>query len=252
MNPGAILITGASSGIGAALARLYARERRAMVLWGRDRERLEAVAVSCRGLGAEVRTRILDLEDPRAALGAALEDDATSPVELAVLSAGLGDMRPEGALTEDPERTIAVGLVNFVASTVLATALGRRMAARGHGRLVLIGSAAGFHALPLAPTYSGSKAGLARFADALSIALEPHGVDVLLVSPGFVDTPMSRRLASPKPFLLDVDVAAARIARAASRRRRHLVLPALFWWLRVGDRLLPWPLRRRILRGLRA
>jgi len=92
-----------------------------------------------------------------------------------------------------------------------------RMAARQAGSLVLIGSAAAFHALPFAAAYASSKAGLARFAEALRIALQPHGVKVTLVSPGFVDTAAARQVPGPKPGMLPPAVVAARIVAAGER-----------------------------------
>lgn len=251
-TPRDILVTGASSGLGAALARHYASPGRRLLLWGRDPDRLGAVAACCRGQGAEVRVRALELADGQAALAAVREDDRTMPIELAILAAGIGDMRAFGAATERAELVLELGLVNFVAASTLATGLAERMVERGRGQIVLVGSVAGFHDLPFAPGYSGSKAGLARFAAALRLGLHRHGIGVTLVSPGFVDTPMSRRLRCPKPFLLDADVASSRIAGAIAQDRAHLILPWPFAVLRAIDLIMPSSLRRLILGRLDA
>ena len=242
-----ILITGASSGIGAALARHYAAPGRRLLLWGRDQARLDAVAVACRARGAEAQTRSIDLAAPGAARAALASDDDAHEFDLAVLAAGLGDIRPDGASTERPELVMELGAVNFTTPAVMATLLAGRMAARDGGRIGLIGSVAAFHDLPYAPAYAGSKAGLTRFAAALRLGVRAHGVSVTLASPGFVDTPMSQRLDCAKPFLLDVEVAAARIARAIDGGRAHLVLPWPFSVLRAAQALLPGPLARAIL-----
>ncbi|MBX9885241.1 MAG: SDR family NAD(P)-dependent oxidoreductase, partial [Novosphingobium sp.] len=113
-----------------------------------------------------------------------------------------------------------------------------------------IGSAAAFHALPFGAGYSGSKAGLARFAEALRIALQPHGVTVTLASPGFVNTAAARRVPGPKPGMLTAEAAAARIVAASERGVGHLVLPRRFLILRLLDRLMPGFLRDRLLRAL--
>ncbi|MBE7209637.1 MAG: SDR family NAD(P)-dependent oxidoreductase [Gluconacetobacter diazotrophicus] len=248
-----VLVTGASSGIGAALAERLARDGRRLLLWGRNEARLAAVAARCRVAGAgAVDTRVLDLADPRNALRALDADDAAGAIGLAVLAAGLGDMRRTGEQTEDPELVLELALVNAAAPMAMAAALARRMVDRGGGRIVLVGSVAAFHDLPYAAAYSGSKAGLSRFASALDLGLHGTGVGVTLVSPGFVDTPMSRRLRSVKPFLMTADAAAERIARAAERGERHLMLP---WPFRVAGALsavVPPPLRRRIMRSTRA
>lgn len=251
-NPRSILVNGASSGLGAALALHHAAPGCSLLLWGRDPGRLASVAEACRGRGAVVRTRSLDLTDATAALAALRADDDVVPVELAILAAGLGDMQSPGAVTERAALVMELGLVNFVAATTLATGLAERMVARGRGQIVMIGSVAAFYDLPFAAGYAGSKAGLTRFAGALRLGLEPHGVGVTLVSPGFVDTPMSRRLACAKPFMLDAPAAAARIAEAIARNRAHLILPWPFAVLGAIGRVLPSPLRRLILGRLQA
>ncbi len=251
-EPACVLVTGASSGLGAALAVHYAAPGRTLILWGRDPARLDAVATRCRAAGAAVRSRALDLLDVAAALDAVRADDARDPVALAILAAGLGDMRPPDAPTERPELVLELALVNFAAPATLATALGERMAQRGRGQIALLGSVAAFHDLPYAAAYAGSKAGLSRFATSLRLGLQDRGVGVTLVSPGFVDTPMSRRLRAPKPFLLQPEAAAARIAAAIERNRAHQVLPWQFVAINWAAALLPPPLRRAVMRRTHA
>lgn len=253
MDEGAyVLITGASSGIGAELARLYAARGRPLVLWGRDRTRLEDVAARARGFGVDVHTRALDLMDGAAAIAALREDDESHPLGIAILAAGLGDMRRGQDVVERAEDVLRLGLVNYATPSAMAAAAAECMVPRGRGHIVLIGSVAAFHALPFAAAYSGSKAGLKRFAEAQQMALAPLGVGVTLVSPGFVDTPMSRRVVGAKPFLQTAPVAARRIARAVDRNRPHLVFPFVFSVLRLVDTLVPWPLKRRILSAIKA
>lgn len=245
-----VLITGASSGLGEALARRYAAAGRTLVLWGRDRARLDSVAAHCRAAGAEVSVRELDLEDAGAAISGVREDDETGAIGTALLVAGQGDVCGPGEAVEDAYQVKRLATVNFVAPCGMAAALGERMARRRRGAIVLVGSAASFHALPFAASYAASKAGLARFAEALRIGLAPHGVRVTLVSPGFIDTAAGRRVPGPKPLIMPAAEVAERIATAAARGMPHLILPRPFGWLRVLDRLLPRVLRDRVLRSL--
>jgi len=249
-TPAHILITGASGGLGGALARHYAEPGRSLALWGRDEGRLDAIAAECRAAGATVTIRALDLSDSMAAVAALEEEDAARPIDLAIFAAGLGDIRAPGALVEGAEQIVRLALVDFVAPAAMAAALSARMAGRGGGGIVLVGSAAAFHALPFATGYAGSKAGLARFADALRIGVKPHGVRVTLVSPGFIDTAAAHRTPGPKPFQMQPADAAARIARAAAHGRAHAILPWPFAVLRWFDRLLPGALRDRLLLSL--
>ena len=162
-----ILITGASSGLGAALAEAYAESGNNLILYGRDQQRLNETAALCRQRGAAVESVSFDVRniDP--------------------LVSSIREIRyPDTARSCHPQRRpwryrrhrahfrIAgaiprnVRLVNFVSPVVTATAIGELMGARGHGRIVLVGSLAEAFPLPMAPTYSGTKAGLALFAEA--------------------------------------------------------------------------------------
>ena len=248
--PNRILITGASSGLGAALALHYAAPECMLVLWGRDRQRLEAVAASCRAAGAGVAVRSLDLSDSAAAIAAIEQDDDAGTIGLALLVAGMGDTRAPDDLVEDAAQVARLGLVNFVANAAMAAALAGRMARRGEGGIVLVGSAAGFHALPFAAAYAGSKAGIARFAQALRLGVKQYGVHVTLVSPGFIDTPSGQKAPRPRPFALQPSDAAARIAKAAARGQAHAIFPWPFILLRWADRLLPRMLSDRLMLGL--
>lgn len=245
-----ILITGASGGLGAELAQSYAMSGRTLLLWGRDRTRLESVATRCRAAGAEVRVRQLDLTDISAAIAAVEDEDDTGAITLALLVAGTGEARASGDVVEDAAQVARLGLVNYVAPAAMAAVLARRMAHRRKGGIVLVGSAAAFHSLPFATGYAGSKAGLLRFGDALRLSVRKHGVRVTVVSPGFINTAAERGNIGPRPFQVEPTDAAARIAAAAERGVRHAIFPWPFRVLRWFDRMLPSPWRDRLLLAL--
>jgi len=245
-----ILVTGASGELGGALARHYARAGATLLLWGRDQGRLAAVADDCRRAGAQAHIRSLDLTDGAAAIAAVVAEDAAGPIDLALFASGLGDIRAADALVEDAAQVLRLGLVNFVVPSAMAATLADRMARRGGGGIVLVGSAAAYHDLPFATAYAASKAGLSRFAQALRIGVAAHGVRVTLVSPGFIDTAAGRKVAGPKPFMMKPSDVARQIARVAARGRPHLVLPWPFALIRLTDRLLPRRLRDRLLLAL--
>ena len=234
------------------MAARYATPGRTLILWGRNLERLEAVARTCRTAGAVATIRHVDLSDITTAQVALADEEHGGPIDLALLVAGLGDVRAPGDLVEDPAQVAQTGMVNFVATSSLAAAIARTMALRGSGQIVLVGSAAAFHSLPFAPAYAGSKAGLVQFAQALRLGVRKHGVRVTLVSPGFIDTAAGRRAtADTRPFVISAEQAAARIADAAARGRGHAIFPWPFVVLRRIDRLLPGPLRDRLLLSLK-
>jgi len=245
-----ILITGASSGIGAALANAYSMPGNHLVLCGRNRERLAASAEHCRAHGALVEEACFDITRFDQMVAALKTADEQNPIDIAILNAGLGGSVPRQRAAQDVAGTIAMSAVNFTAPLVAANLLAQRMAERGAGRIVLMGSVAGFFPLPMAPAYSATKAGLARFADALRLRLAHTGVGVTLVSPGFIDTPMSQGLKQPRPFLMAPDKAAAIIARQIARGARHLIVPWQFAMVYGAAKLIPAALIRAALQRL--
>ena len=243
-----ILITGASSGLGASLACAYARPGATLILWGRDEDRLAATAAQCRALGATPQTEAFDLRDVEELTARLAARDAAMPIDLAIFCAGLGGSVPRGQPAESPQAAHMMAQVNFTAPVVGASALAGSMAARGRGQIVLIGSIAESFPLPMAPAYAGAKAGLAMFAEALGVRMAPHGVTVTLVSPGFIDTPMSRQVQEPKPFLMTADRAAHLIMRKIERGATRIIVPWQFRILRALSKLVPRPFLRLILR----
>lgn len=251
MAPRTILITGASSGIGAALARAhaqaYAKGGVTLLLWGRDEARLSQTAEQCRALGAVTAIRSLDVRDTAGFVAQLSSADAATPLDLVIFNAGLGGTIATGDFAETPETARAIAEVNFVAPVAGASAVAAAMAKRGCGQIVLVGSISESYPLPMAPTYAGSKAGLRLFAEALGLRMKKFGVAVTLVSPGFIDTPMSRKVTEPKPFLMDADKAALIITRRIAARARVIVVPWQFCFVRAFTDLLPRALVRRVL-----
>jgi short-subunit dehydrogenase len=244
------LITGASGALGSTLARQLAAPDTHLILWARNADRLAAVAAACRALGSVVDQRQLELTDIPAVLAALDSDYDAVPIDAALLVAGQGDGVLPGHFVEPPDQVARLVSSNFTAPAALAAALAARMAVRGQGRILLIGSAAAFHALPHAASYAASKAGLARFADALRLAVAPHGVMITLVSPGFIDWAGGGRPV-PRALLLPLEEAARRILVAFDAGVGHAIIPRSFALLRLLDRALPACLREPLLRQLR-
>lgn len=247
-----ILITGATGGIGAELAKRYSKPGRTLVLWGRNAEKLKQLAATCCARGARVIPRQIDLTEGKAVLAAFNEDEAQAAFDLVILGAGLSDIKQATATTEDPDKVLKLALVNYAQPVTLATAAAKSMIPRGHGSIALIGSVAGFYELPFAPSYSSSKAGLACFAEAARLGWAEHNINVTLIVPGFVDTPMSQRLKGERPFLVTAGNAAQYIMRAIARQEAECIFPWQFKALRVIERLLPSFARKRILLALKA
>ena len=250
MSAKTILITGASSGIGAALARVYAAPGNRLVLWGRNEERLNATAKQCGMRGATVETACFDLADLSQIIEKLEATDTRNQFDLVIFNAGLGGSIPPDRAAQDVHAAERMASVNFTAPVVGANLLAERMAGRRRGRIVFIGSVAASFPLPMAPLYAGTKAGLALFAEALGLRLAKYGVGVTLVAPGFVDTPMSQSLKEPRPFLISADAAAAIIARRIERGARRIVVPWQFAVIRVAAGFVPRAIIRAMLAHL--
>lgn len=248
MSQRTILITGASGGIGAALARAHAAPGITLLLWGRDEARLKEAAEACRIRGALCHLEAFDLRDADTLIARLSAADSQSPVDLAIFNAGLGGSVDNDAVAETPQASRATAEVNFVSPVIGANLIAVRMASRGHGHIVLVGSIAESYPLPMAPTYAATKAGLRMFAEALGIRMAKHNVAVTLVSPGFVDTPMSRRVPEAKPFLMSADDAARIITARIAQGARTIVVPWQFAVIRALTNLLPRALVRAVLR----
>lgn len=241
-----VLITGASSGIGAALVRAFAEPGVRLELWGRDGVRLAAVAAAARDQGATVATKRVELSDGAAVAAAVEAADDALPLTLVIANGGISNAGAgDHADLAGGARVITVNLLGVWATVVPAAA---RMRARGSGQLALMSSLAGDRGLPFGAAYGASKAGVRVLAESLRAELAPHGVRVSAICPGFVATPLTAKNRFAMPLLLDADAAARRIKRGLERDRPRIGFP---WALDAASRLaalLPGRLVDPILR----
>jgi short-subunit dehydrogenase len=239
----AVVVTGASHGLGAALARNYAAPGVALALIGRNPARLEEVAESCRRRGAMVEAAAIDVRD-----GARLGDflrgfDGRHPVAVVIANAGVESSLAPGRASEPEESVLAQLRINLEGAIATVSPLIEPMRARRAGRIVLISSLAALMPLADQPAYSASKAGLMAWGEALLAWLRPEGIRVTIVCPGYIATGMSDRYRGPRPFQWSAERAARHIAAGATRGRAMVAFPwPLVWLIRLG-RLAPRPLR---------
>ncbi|HET7681769.1 MAG TPA: SDR family NAD(P)-dependent oxidoreductase [Xanthobacteraceae bacterium] len=242
--PQRIIITGASSGIGKALALRYAREGASLGLLGRHKERLESIAKECRALGAEVATAAIDIRH-RAELMDWINDfDRVVPVDLVIANAGVMEGTPPGGQIEPPDAAYALMETNVLGLLNTVQPLLPVMMARGGGQIALISSIAGFVPLPDSPSYSASKAAVLSYGLSLRDLLLPHGVGVCVICPGYIATPMMQRESGPKPFVMTAEKAAELIARGIERNKPMVVIPRFFGTVTRISGLLPERVRR--------
>jgi short-subunit dehydrogenase len=243
--PHTIVITGASSGIGEALALRYAQAGAQLGLIGRNRTRLERVAEQCRLRGAKAEIGVVDVR-ARAEISAWLDAfDDEHPVNLLFANAGVMAGRPTNGLLEPPDVAHALLETNILGTLNAVQPLLPRMVARGAGQIAIISSIAAFIPLPDAPSYGASKAATLSYGLALRGLLAPQGVKVSVICPGYVRTPMMAQESGPKPGAIEPAAAARLIARGLERDNPVITFPFLFSLMtRIGG-LLPDRLRRR-------
>jgi len=230
-NVKGILITGASSGLGAALAEAYAEPGVMLFLAARNGKRLTDVARRASEKGANVQTQILDITDRIASAAWVKSCDDVIPIDLIIANAGIsgGTHKKGGAALDDRAvfKTNIDGVLNTIFTMIPA------MKARGHGQIALVASLAGFRGMPGAAAYCASKAAVRVYGEALRGELAGAGVKVNVICPGFVKTPMTDINTCPMPFLMEAAQAAQVIKRGLAANKARIAFPwpmaALVW-----------------------
>jgi short-subunit dehydrogenase len=233
-GPTQVLITGATSAIGFALAEVYAKPGVTLHLHGRNETRLSEVAAACTAKGAEVRTQLLDLRDFSALKGWV---EALGPLDLVIVNAGVNTHIGPSGEPEPWDEVEAVLDVNLKAAMAMVHAVLPSMRMRGRGQIALVSSLAAYFGLPVTPTYCASKAGLKAYGEALRGWLAPEGVKVNVIMPGYVKSPMCDDMPGPKPFLWSPERAAKTIRQGLACDKARISFPFPLnwgtWWLAV-------------------
>jgi short-subunit dehydrogenase len=239
-----VVITGASSGIGRALALRYARDRAVLGLLGRSSARLQEVAHACRWLGAVVQTATLDVR-VRSEMEQWLENfDSSTPIDILIANAGVMAGRPADAAIEPSSASYALMETNVLGVLNSIQPVLPRMMARRRGQIGIVSSIAAFIPLPDAPSYCASKSAVLSYGLALRTALRESGIGVSVICPGYVITPMMQQESGRKPFAISPESAADAIVRGLQRDRSIIAFPFLFALVTRLGGLLPDGLRQ--------
>jgi len=244
-----VVITGASSGIGQALAEALAKPNVTLSLTGRNAARLRSVADTCRAKGATVQEGLVDVTEPDALADWLLARDDDTPVTHIIANAGISGGTHGLFQGEDEAQIKALFDVNFYGVLNTIMPLKSRMIARGAGQIVIMSSLAGYRGWAGAPAYCASKAAIRVYGEALRTALAPHNVKVTVVCPGFIRSRMTDANDFPMPFLMDTDKAARLILKKLAKNPAHIAFPwPMVWALRVLN-ALPEPFLRPLLQN---
>jgi short-subunit dehydrogenase len=235
----AILITGASSGIGRGIALAYAEPGARLNLLGRNADRLAAVEAAALAKGADVETSEADVRDRLHMAAWLAEADRRRGFDLVIANAGITTGLAPGQMMEDPDAVRAVLATNLFGVLNTIEPLIASMLSRGQGHIAIIGSMAALRPLSYAPAYSAAKAAVHAYADALRGRLEPHGLHVSLVIPGFVKTPLNDSISARKPWEMSENEAARVIRRGLDRKKAIIAFPRRLYAIAVLGRLLP-------------
>lgn len=239
-----IVITGASSGLGEALALHYASSENQLVLIARREDRLNKVARQCREKGAEVETLVADVNDFER-MRIVGEELAQKPIDRIILNAGVS-VGHSGGITpfEDFHRLFQT---NFLSVHALLEPMIPKLIEQKSGEIVFISSLASLFTMPTSIAYSSSKRALNAYAEGLHYQLRPHGIRVMSIMPGFIDSEMTQKNRFSMPFFMSTEKGVARITHAIERKKVRYAFPFRFYLMIKITSLLPQLLRDKIV-----
>lgn len=237
MLPSTILITGASSGLGTALALSYADKGVTLALLGRDASRLADIARQCQDLGAHVETAAIDVTDSQKMQDWITSFDARHPVDLCIANAGIS--AGSGGGGETIAQATHIINVNLLGVLHTVQPLLAPMQNRQRGHIAVVSSIAGFRGLPTAPAYSVSKAAVRYYAQSLRALLFKDHIHVSTICPGFIKTPMTDVNPFPMPFMVTAEYAAAYIKHKLTRKKKMIAFPWPLVLMAKMQNLLP-------------
>jgi short-subunit dehydrogenase len=236
--PKNILITGATGGIGGALALEYAATGVNLFLQGRDATKLATIAARCEERGAHVESSVIDVRDIDALVLWMHIANATTPLDLVIPCAGININTGPNHAGEVWREIDALIDINIKAVIAVADAVMPSMRERKRGQIALFSSLAGYFGLPVTPTYCASKAAIKAYGEALRGGVAVDGVEVNVVMPGFVESLMCDEMPGSKPMLWTAEKAARFIRRGLERNHARISFPFPLnlgcWYLSVA------------------
>jgi len=236
-----IFLTGASSGIGEGLAVALAKKGAVLGLVARRGELLDEIMAQCEGIGGKALALPCDVTDPLAVQAAA---DAFlnefGRIDIAIANAGIGGNNAETRNFE-PAAVKKVIDINLLGSVNMIHAVLPAMKEQGSGQLVAISSLAGFRGLPKSAAYCASKAGMTAFFESVRLDVAQYGIDVTIIQPGFIKTPLTDGRAHRMPYLMELDDAIPLFINAIEKKKKFAAFPwQLATFVRSGKFMPAW------------
>ncbi len=232
-NPKSILITGASSGIGEALALLYADKGIFLALNGRNSERLEAVALKCQGQGATVESKVVDVSH-QADMNDWIKDvNAMNPIDLVIANAGISGgigNHPHGEPVENARKIFDVnvnGVFNTIEPIIEIMAKRTLRSTQGiRGQIALVSSLAGYRGWSTAPAYTASKGAVRFYGEAQRSPLAQQKIELNVICPGFVTSRITAKNNFSMPMKISAEKAANIIKSGLEKNKGRIAFPA--------------------------
>lgn len=248
-----ILITGASSGIGKALAIFYASscdsQKMNLFLCARNQERLEEVANECRNLGANVISEIFDITNREACFNFIKKIEEKYAIELVIANAGISGGTSgvsEGIeMTDQIFKTNIDGVMNIIHPAI------EYMKLRKCGQIAIMSSLAGFIGIPSSPAYSSSKAAVRIYAEGIRVNLKSFNIKVSAICPGYVESSITKKNKFWMPLLMKNNKAAKIIASGLKKNKARIAFPLSIYLILLFTSLLPQSLVNLILSKLK-
>lgn len=222
-----VLITGASSGIGEAMAVYYAAHgAKNLFICGRNKDRLENVRKQCEQLGAAVYASLIDVNDREKMRVWIVQCNKKAPLNLVLANAGVATTKE---IDENIYNTFNTNIFGVLNTVLPAVSLFSRRRGQAPKAVAMLSSIAGYHGLAGCPSYSASKACVKAYGEALRVYLAPKGIQVSVICPGFVKSRITDKNTCPMPFFMEAEEAAEIIGRGLENN--------------VGLIAFPWPMR---------
>ena len=220
-----ILITGASSGIGSALAIAYAASEVRLILLARNLERLKKIKQQCEQKNALVDIYSIDVTDATALQNLIGEIDERTPIDLVICNAGVTSSIGENGEPESWEAICNIIDTNLYGVLASLNPLISRLQKRQHGQIAIVSSLGAYRGMPITPSYCASKAAVKSYGEALRGWLVEDRIKVSVICPGFVESELSAKFSGDKPFMMSPTQAATRIIKGLEKNKANISFP---------------------------
>ncbi|MBK7393409.1 MAG: SDR family NAD(P)-dependent oxidoreductase [Chloracidobacterium sp.] len=234
-----VFLTGASTGIGEGIALALAKKGAVLGLLARRQELLDDLAARCEALGGTARAFSVDVTDADALANAAQTfRDEFGHIDIMIANAGMGgnDKLTRAYDPASVKRLIDINLLGAVNS--IHAVIGD-MIEHGSGQLVAISSLAGFRGLPKSAAYSASKAAMTAFFESVRLDHYRHNIDVTIIHPGFIKTPLTSGRSNKMPFIMELDDAIPHFVRAIENKKKFAAFPWQLAWVVKLAKIMP-------------